>query len=156
MQPAWEASWAWGLPLIALTIAGHALGVVVIALSLERAGKWLVSRATARRHRVTAVAALIGAVGMLLAILHGIEAGAWAFAYVGLGAIGSLREAMLFSLDSLTTRGSTNLQLADHWLLMGALEAADGMLLFGISTAFVFAVLQRVMPLIARRTHRTD
>jgi hypothetical protein len=27
---------------------------------------------------------------------------------------------------------------------MGALEAVDGMLLFGISTAFVFAVIQRI------------
>ncbi len=27
---------------------------------------------------------------------------------------------------------------------LGALEAADGMLLFGISTAFVFAVIQRI------------
>jgi hypothetical protein len=33
---------------------------------------------------------------------------------------------------------------------MGALEAADGMLLFGISTAFVFAVLQRIILMIDR------
>ncbi len=28
--------------------------------------------------------------------------------------------------------------------MMGALEAADGMLLFGISTAFVFVVIQQI------------
>jgi hypothetical protein len=33
---------------------------------------------------------------------------------------------------------------------MGALEAADGMLLFGISTAFLFAVLHRVVALVER------
>jgi hypothetical protein len=32
--------------------------------------------------------------------------------------------------------------LQPHWQLMGALEAADGMLLFGISTAFIFTVMQ--------------
>jgi hypothetical protein len=32
--------------------------------------------------------------------------------------------------------------LQPHWRMMGALEAADGMLLFGISTAFVFTVMQ--------------
>ena len=29
-----------------------------------------------------------------------------------------------------------------HWRMLGALEAADGMLLFGISTAFIFTVMQ--------------
>jgi hypothetical protein len=28
------------------------------------------------------------------------------------------------------------------WQMLGALEAADGMLLFGISTAFIFTVMQ--------------
>jgi hypothetical protein len=34
---------------------------------------------------------------------------------------------------------------------MGALEAADGMLLFGISTAYIFTVMQTYWPLITRR-----
>ena len=32
--------------------------------------------------------------------------------------------------------------LEQHWQMMGALEAANGMLLFGISTAYIFAVMQ--------------
>jgi hypothetical protein len=38
---------------------------------------------------------------------------------------------------------------------MGALEATDGMLLFGISTAFVFAVMQAYWPILveAHRKH---
>ncbi len=32
--------------------------------------------------------------------------------------------------------------LQAHWQMMGALEAADGMLLFGISTAFIFTAMQ--------------
>ena len=31
---------------------------------------------------------------------------------------------------------------------MGALEAADGMLLFGISTAYIFAVMQLYWPML--------
>ena len=34
--------------------------------------------------------------------------------------------------------------------MMGALEATDGMLLFGISTAFIFAVMQAYWPIITR------
>ena len=32
--------------------------------------------------------------------------------------------------------------LQSHWQMLGALEAANGMLLFGISTAFIFSVMQ--------------
>jgi hypothetical protein len=34
--------------------------------------------------------------------------------------------------------------------MMGALEATDGMLLFGISTAFIFTVLQAYWPMLIR------
>jgi len=40
--------------------------------------------------------------------------------------------------------GHTNLALEDHWQLMGAMEALNGALLFGLSTAFLFGVIQRV------------
>ena len=41
----------------------------------------------------------------------------------------------------MTTRGASGVTLEPQWLMMGALEAADGMLLFGISTAYIFAVI---------------
>ena len=99
-------------------------------------------------HRTARVAALIGIVGLLLAILHGMEASIWAAAYLWLGAVGSQSDAMLYSLDSFTTRGESGLVLGGDWRLMGALEAANGMLLFGISTAFVFTVIQRIVTII--------
>ena len=92
------------------------------------------------------VAILIGTIvtiGLLLAVLHGIEAALWAAAYLWLGALGSPEDAILYSLDSMTTRGASGLVLQQHWRRMGALEAADGMLLFGVSTAFIVAVMQR-------------
>jgi hypothetical protein len=38
--------------------------------------------------------------------------------------------------------------LEGPWRMMGALEAMDGMLLFGISRAFIFAVMQAFWPTI--------
>jgi hypothetical protein len=38
--------------------------------------------------------------------------------------------------------------LEGPWRMMGALEAMGGMLLFGISTAFVFAAMQAYWPTI--------
>jgi hypothetical protein len=80
--------------------------------------------------------------GLLLAALHMIEAMLWAVAYLWLDAFGSPEVAILFSVDSITTRGASGLMLPSHRQMMGALEAADGVLLFGISTAFIFTVMQ--------------
>ena len=53
---------------------------------------------------------------------------------------------VVLSVDSMTTRGASGLVLHQHWQLMGALEAVAGMLMFGISTAYVFQVLLLYWP----------
>ncbi len=53
----------------------------------------------------------------------------------------------------MTTRGASGLMLQRHWQMMGALEAVDGMLLFGISTAYMFAVMQAYWPLLMPHRH---
>jgi hypothetical protein len=90
--------------------------------------------------------------GLLLAALHGIEAALWAAVYLWLGALGSPETAMLYSLDSMTTRGGSGLVIQPRWQILGAFEAADGMLLFGISTAFMFTVMQFYYQRIVLRT----
>jgi hypothetical protein len=79
---------------------------------------------------------------LLLAVALVIECGIWAAAYLWLGALDSPLDALLFYIDSMSTRGASGLTLQRHWQLMGALEAVNGMLLFGISTAWLFTVGQ--------------
>jgi hypothetical protein len=107
-------------------------------------------RSLGLRHVFAILIGSIGALGLLLVVLLGIEAGVWAVAYLWLGALNSPEDAILFSVDSMTTRGASGLMLQRHWRMMGALEAADGMLLFGISTAFMFAVLQAYWPMLSK------
>jgi hypothetical protein len=42
----------------------------------------------------------------------------------------------------------------EQWQLLGALEALNGMLLFGLTTDFLFAMIQKVWPLGTRGGHR--
>src|ERR1700730_17734952 len=127
--------------VVMMAIAGLAIRV---RLETQNLGFW---------HVILIATSGIGVAGLLLAVLHGIEAAIWAAAYVWLGSLDSPKDAVLYSLDSpkdavlysldsLTTRGASGLTLEPHWQLMGALEAANGMLLFGISTAFIFAEMQ--------------
>ncbi len=44
-----------------------------------------------------------------------------------------------------TTLGDDTVVMSARWRLLGPLEAADGMLMFGVSTAMIFAVIQRLI-----------
>ena len=141
-------NWAWGLSLIALTITLHAAGVALMAfVTLGIRVRLEAENRLGSRQVFAIVIGLIGSVGLLLAALHGMEASLWAAAYWWLGALNSAAEALLYSVDSMSTRGASGLVLERHWLMMGALEAMDGMLLFGISTASIFTVMQDYWPL---------
>lgn len=97
---------------------------------------------------------MLGATTLLATLLHGFEAFIWACAYRFLGALPNLRFSMLYSLNAMTSYGHTNLALLDHWHLMGALEALNGWLLFGLTTAFLFAVLEKVLSSASAKEHR--
>jgi hypothetical protein len=136
-------NWTWGLSLIALTIAIHATGVTFMVSVLHRIRVRLESRnlGLSQVFVIGSVIGVVTAMGLMLAALHGIEAAFWAAAYLRLGALGSPEAAILYSVDSMATRGASGLVLQPHWQMIGALEGADGMLLFGISTAFIFTVM---------------
>jgi hypothetical protein len=135
-------NWTWGLSLIALTIAIHAIGVTFMVTVLHSIRVRLESRRPGLPHVFAIVIGAITAMGLLLAGLHGIEAALWAAAYFWLNALASPEAAMLYSVDAMATRGASGIMLQQHWQMMGALEAVNGMLLFGISTAFIFTVMQ--------------
>jgi hypothetical protein len=90
---------------------------------------------------------IVGCVTLSATVLHTIEAILWACAYRFLNALPDMRKAMLYSLNAITSYGHANLQLERHWELMGAMEALNGWLLFGLSTAFLFAVIHRLTEL---------
>ena len=73
-----------------------------------------------------------------------IEVWSWAFLYLGLGAIGSLEKAVYFSTVTFTTLGFGDITLEEEWRLLSSFEAANGLLMFGWSTALVFVAVQWV------------
>jgi hypothetical protein len=96
----------------------------------------------------------IGAVALVLAALHGLEGVLWASAYWWLGALDSFTNASVYSLATMTTFEVPGLTLPPRWGMIGALEAVNGVLLFGISTAFLFAVMQAHWQLLSHRHER--
>ena len=71
-----------------------------------------------------------------------IEVWLWAGVYLFLGAIDTLEEALYFSTVTFSTLGYGDVVLDRSWRLLGSFEAANGLFLFGWSTALVFVVVQ--------------
>jgi hypothetical protein len=137
----WSASWIWSLALVAITIAIHAAGIVTVGNTSKRIRERLLRKGFAIADSTASTIVMIVAVALSLAVLHAIEAMVWAIVYVKLGALPTPAAAALYSVDSMTTRGASGLIPDEQWRMMGATEAGDGMLLFGISTAFLFYVM---------------
>jgi hypothetical protein len=149
MMP-WIADWAWSLPLILLTVVIHVFGLGLINERVVR----VLSRAMDRRRLVPLFALVMGVAILLITALRAIEGAAWAAAYLVLGAVPDRKSAMLYSLNAMTTYGHESVSLDPRWQMMGALEALNGMLLFGLTTAFLFAMIQEVWPLSLREGRR--
>ena len=82
---------------------------------------------------------------VLILLLAGlIESGIWAVAYYQLAVLDNFEECLYFSLVSFTTLGFGDVVLSDHLRILAAIEAANGIILFGWSTAIVVAVVQRI------------
>ena len=146
------ASWSLGLSLIVLTVAIHTTAVVLMAFGLETRIRVRLDRHKPDRLRaIPTVIGHIGAVALMLAALHGLEGVLWASAYWWLGALDSFTDASVYALATMTTFEIPGLTLPARFQMISALEAVNGVLLFGISTAFLFAVMQVHWQLLSHR-----
>jgi hypothetical protein len=76
---------------------------------------------------------------------HLIEIGLWAVVLVFCGEFQEFTNAYYHSAVNYATLGYGDLLLTPAWRLLGPLEATNGALMFGVSAAMVFAVVQRVV-----------
>jgi Ion channel len=76
---------------------------------------------------------------------HILEVALWAFVFDLCGAAADFSAALYCSAGNYTTVGSGDVVLSPRWKLLGPLEGAAGLLMFGVSTALIFAVIQRLI-----------
>jgi hypothetical protein len=148
---AWNGDWAWSLPLIVLTVVFHVIGLGMFNVKSDQ----VLAAMRSRRNYEFIFVFFMGVTAMWATFLHAVEAGVWAVAYRILGALPDSKSAMLYSLSAITTYGHSELFLAEHWRLMGALEALNGIMLFGLTTAFMYGMIQRVWPIERRQGYKT-
>jgi hypothetical protein len=92
-------------------------------------------------------------VTLITAVMHVIEIVLWAIAYLLCGEMATFEKAFYFSAVNYTSLGYGDIVLSERWRLLGPLEAINGLLLFGLSTAVMFAVLSRLITNRLRHQH---
>lgn len=124
--------------LLAICVLIHAFGTIVIRAPLRR---WFVAPGSTR---IAHPFVLLVVLFLFIFALHAVEMIVWAVAYWLVGALPNISEAVYFSISSYTTVGYGDVVLGPEWRTLGAAEAAVGVLLFGWSTALLFAVIQKL------------
>ena len=131
-----------GAVLVAVTVVIHALGTTYWVRFLGR--RYV--HEDGRLHVQKSLPILIGT-GLAMLALHVVQIVLWAMTYRALlpaGELETFEKAVYFSFVTFTTLGYGDITLSEGVRILSGIEAMNGILLVGWSTAVLFAVVQRV------------
>jgi Ion channel len=126
-------------PVIVCTILVHTLAVIA-TINLVRREKKL---GRAGKSLWIDIVIVVRAIAIAL-VAHLIEIAVWAEVFFKLKEFANLGTAFYHSAVNYTMLGYGDLLMTPAWRLLGPLEAANGMILYGVSTAMVFTVMVRL------------
>jgi hypothetical protein len=144
------------------------LGILGVCLVIHIAGIVYVGDQLVRRREKfeqhagpVQVSILLITVFAFVILLHLIEASLWAAFYSLRGLFKDYETSLYFSLKSYSTIGYGDVLLPQNWRLVGTLEGISGVLLCGLSAAFLFTIVNtlfqfRVQQLIKLRRLKTS
>ena len=122
--------------IVAVCVVIHTTGMVIFV-------DWLLGHRAffEQRSSILLFTLLLILVFAVVILLHLTETGIWAAFYYGRGLFADYETSFYFSLGSYTTIGYGDVVLPQRWRLLGGLEGVSGVLLCGLSTAFIFAIV---------------
>jgi hypothetical protein len=128
-----------GVITFAFTILVHALPLGV-TIGIVRREKRLGEEGVSFRNDFVTVAFII----LFSLAAHLIEIAVWATVFMICGEFHEFGVAYYHSAVNYTTLGYGDIIMSPKWRLLGPLEAANGTMLFGVSTAMIFTLILRL------------
>lgn len=129
-----------GCLMIVLTVVVHGIALDRLVYILEHIQPRLEHQLKSMMVRTNIMALTI----LYVFISHAFQIWLWAVCYLQLGVLSDLEAALYFSTAAFTTVGFGDIYLGQDWRLLSSFEAANGFILFGWSTAFIFEVMSRI------------
>jgi len=96
-----------------------------------------------RSVRIMPLTLLAGATIGIIAI-HTVEIWLYAAAYLGVGAFRHFEDALYFSTSTYAAIGYGDVLLRPEWRLFGVIEGPVGVIMLGLSTAYLVSLLARM------------
>ena len=133
-----------------MRLALLALALLAACVIVQSAGMLLLIHWLARVNHVLDSPSARRRVGLLLrlflwiVLLHLIQVGLWAVVFWRAQELPNVDTALYFSLATYTTIGFGDVVVGPGWRVLAGIEGLTGILLVGWSTAFVFAVVNRM------------
>ena len=128
-----------GTGLLLVNISLAALSAMLLEVFFQRWHGWLMREP----HRPKLVLLLAGVSLWVFGVVTA-AVWVWAGALWWLGAFATLEEAVHFSLAAFTTLGLGDIVPAREWRLLAGMEAANGLLNFGMLTALLIEALRHI------------
>jgi hypothetical protein len=138
-----------GCFLVLVTAVVHMFATAAVLVMLKKMGRLLHMNKASTLQLTLLVGGLVASM-FLVSILDSVI---WAYVYLRVGAIEQLETALYFSMVTFTTLGYGDVTLSPDWRLLASFEAANGVIMFGWTTALIVAVIQRLAP---KRHHKHD
>jgi hypothetical protein len=88
---------------------------------------------------------IVAGATLLAFAAHLAEVALWALVFALCGEFPDFAAALYHSAENYTTLGYGDVVMSPSWRLLGPLEAGDGMLMFGVSTGLIFAVISSLV-----------
>jgi hypothetical protein len=89
--------------------------------------------------------AVMGLVTGIIATAHLTQIALWSVAFLLCGQVSTFETAFCLSAQNFTAFGYGDVKLSERWRLLGPLEATNGLLFFGLSTAVLFAIMSQLI-----------
>ena len=126
-----------GTVIIGVTVYIHAVALNFLDLRLTRLTPILEQRFLRTWRSLLMTLSVLG-----VFLVNIFQIWLWALFYLGVGELPHLESALYFSTTTFTTVGYGDIVLSHDWRLLSSFEAANGMILFGWSTAFIFTIMR--------------
>lgn len=130
-----------GCFMIALTVVIHAIALDRLVFSLEKIGPKIFKIFYQFWEIPLMIFTVLG-----VFLTHIVQIWLWGvlFLYLAPDILPDLESALYFSTSSFTTVGFGDIYLDKEWRLLSSFESANGFILFGWSTAFIFEIISKL------------
>lgn len=131
-----------GLVLTVITVCIHAIGTAWWIGVLKR-----LTPSSNRYTRKVMPIRVLCLTALLLLLLHLVEVVPWAGLYLLLPdqvSLSTFEESAYFATVTYTSLGYGDVVIQGPWRILSAIQAMNGLLVFGWSTALLFAVVERI------------